>query len=156
MSQLSSGLVSHDGRPDPTEEHSLFQENLSLVSIFCCGASHPPRGSMKRTGPSPRKPLSSRTHWAPRRFPDIPALSPSARILLLILGWTLVVLGLIGLVLPGLQGVLTLALGAAALSLVSRSMLNALRYVFRPWPKGWQAVLRTRRRVQYWIGRKRS
>lgn len=86
----------------------------------------------------------------------MPALSPSARVLLLILGWTLIVLGLLGLVLPGLQGVLTLALGAAALSLVSRSMLNALRYVFRPWPKGWRSILRTRRRVQYWIGRKRT
>ncbi len=84
----------------------------------------------------------------------MPPLSPSARILLLVLGWTLIILGLVGLVLPGLQGVLTLGLGAAALSLVSRSMLNALRYLFRPWPKGWQVVLRTRRRVQYWIGRK--
>lgn len=84
----------------------------------------------------------------------MPALSPSARIFLVILGWLLIVLGLIGLVLPGLQGILTLALGAAALSLVSRSVLNALRYVFRPWPKGWRIVLRTRRKVQYWIGRR--
>ena len=86
----------------------------------------------------------------------MPPLSPSARILLLILGWTLIALGLVGLVLPGLQGILTLALGAAALSLVSRSMLNTLRYIFRPWPKGWQIILRTRRRVQYWIGRKKT
>ncbi len=96
-----------------------------------------------------------RTRWTPRRFPDVPALSPSARILLLVLGWTLILLGLLGLVLPGLQGVLTLVLGAAALSLVSRSMLNALRYVFPRWPNGWRIVLRSRRRVQYWIGRKR-
>ena len=85
----------------------------------------------------------------------MPALSPSARILLLVLGWMLIVLGLVGLVLPGLQGLLTLGLGAAALSLVSRSMLNTLRYIFRPWPMGWRRVLRTRRRVQYWIGGKR-
>lgn len=110
---------------------------------------------MQRTDPSPPKVPGSRARWAPRRFPDVPALSPSARILLLVLGWTLIALGLVGLVLPGLQGVLTLGLGAAALSLVSRSMLNGLRYVFRPWPKGWRVVLRTRRRVQYWIGRKR-
>ncbi len=111
---------------------------------------------MKPTDPSSGKAPSSRARWTPRRYPDVPALSPSARISLLILGWTLIVLGLVGLVLPGLQGVLTLVLGAAALSLVSRSMLNALRYVFRRWPKGWQTVLRTRRRVHYWIGRKRS
>ncbi len=82
-------------------------------------------------------------------------LSPSARVLLLILGWMLIALGLIGLVLPGLQGVITLMLGAAALSLVSRSMLNALRYLFRRWPKAWRMVLRARRRVHFWIGRKK-
>ena len=110
---------------------------------------------MKRTDSSSQEAPGSRARWAPRRFPDVPALSPSARILLLVLGWMLIVLGLMGLVLPGLQGLLTLGLGAAALSLVSRSMLNTLRWVFRPWPKGWRRVLRTRRRVQYWIGGKR-
>ncbi len=110
---------------------------------------------MKPTDPSSQKAPSSRARWTPRRYPDVPALSPSARISLLILGWTLIILGLLGLVLAGLQGFLTLFLGAAALSLVSRSMLNALRYVFTPWPKGWRIVLRTRRRVQYWIGRRK-
>ncbi len=103
---------------------------------------------------------SSRTHeaeisWMPRKYPDVPPLSPSARILLTVLGWTLMVLGLLGLVLPGLQGFLTLALGAAVLSLVSRSMLNALRWCFRRWPRGWRVVLRARRRVQYRIGHRR-
>ena len=111
---------------------------------------------MTRTDSSTREEPRAEAQWTPRRFPDVPALSSSARILLLVLGWTLIFLGLLGLVLPGLQGVLTLGLGAAALSLVSRSMLNALRYIFRRWPKGWQVVLRTRRRVQFWIGRKRS
>ncbi len=110
---------------------------------------------MNSTDPSPPEAPSRKRRWTPQKFPDVPALSPSARILLLTLGWTLIVLGLAGLVLPGLQGVLTLILGAAALSLVSRSMLNALRYLFSPWPKAWRAVLRTRRRVQYWIGRKK-
>ncbi len=110
---------------------------------------------MKQSDPSERQVPHPRRPWTPRKFPDVPALSPSARALLLVLGWTLIVLGLAGLVLPGLQGVLTLLLGAAALSLVSRSMLKALRYLFRRWPKAWRAVLRTRRRVQYWIGRPR-
>ncbi len=112
--------------------------------------------TMKRTDPSSRKESRPQARWIPRKYPHVPALSPSARIALLILGWMLIVLGLLGLVLPGLQGVLTLVLGAAALSLVSRSMLNALRYLFRPWPKGWQIILRTRRRVQYWIGHKKT
>ena len=108
---------------------------------------------MKRTDPSARESSRPRRRWTPRRYPDVPPLSVGARVSLLILGWTLIVLGLLGLVLPGLQGVLTLVLGAAALSLVSRATLNALRYLFKPWPQGWRILLRTRRRVQYWIGR---
>ena len=111
---------------------------------------------MSDTDHNPRRKPGPEAGWAPRKFPDVPALSPSARVLLLILGWLLIILGLVGLVLPGLQGLLTLGLGAAALSLVSRSMLLALRYVFTPWPRGWRVVLRTRRRVQYWIGRKKA
>ncbi len=109
---------------------------------------------MRPTDPSSREAPSRKRRWTPQKFPNVPALSPSARILLLTLGWTLIILGLAGLVLPGLQGVLTLILGAAALSLVSRSMLSTLRYLFSPWPRAWRAVLRARRRVQYWIGRK--
>ncbi len=110
---------------------------------------------MKRSDLSPPRAAKHRLRWRPRKYPDVPTLSPSARLLLLVLGWTLIVLGLVGLVLPDLQGVFTLILGAAALSLVSRSMLNTLRHVFRRWPKGWRIVLRARRRVQYWIGRKK-
>ena len=108
---------------------------------------------MKRIDSSPGQAPKPRARWRPRRIPDVPALSPGARISLLILGWTLIALGLVGLILPGLQGVFTLILGAAALSLVSRSTLKALRWAFRRWPKGWRALLRLRRRVQYWIGR---
>ena len=93
--------------------------------------------------------------WVPRKFPHLPPLSPAARILLLILGWSLILLGLIGLVLPGLQGIFTLVLGAAALSLVSRPTLDALRYVFRRWPRLWRAILRARRRVLHWLRSKK-
>ena len=86
----------------------------------------------------------------------MPPLSPTARISLLILGWLLILVGLLGLVLPGLQGLVTIFLGAAALSLVSQTMLDALRYLFRPWPRAWRFVLRTRRRVQHWISRSRG
>ena len=89
--------------------------------------------------------------WAPRKFPHLPPLSSTARILLLILGWVLIALGLLGLLLPGLQGIATLALGAAALSLVSRTSLNVLRWTLRPWPRAWRFVLRIRRRVLLWF-----
>ncbi len=98
-----------------------------------------------------RRTLASKEPREPSRFPDLPRLSPQTRILLLILGWVLVLVGILGLVLPGLQGLFTLALGAAALSLISRSMLNTLRYLFRPWPKGWRMILRARRRVYRWL-----
>ncbi len=84
---------------------------------------------------------------------DLSPLSPTARVLLLILGWVAILAGVAGLVLPVLQGVLLLIVGAASLSLVSRTMLELLRLLLRPWPRAWQALLRTRRRVHYWISR---
>ncbi len=108
---------------------------------------------MRRFDPASRGEEPRR--WAPRKFPHVPTLSPTARILLLALGWLLIFVGLAGLVLPGLQGVVTLFLGAAALSLVSRTILDVLRYLFRPWPRAWRFVLRTRRRVHHWISRRR-
>lgn len=101
--------------------------------------------------PESTPPPDTEEPWQPSRFPDLPRLRPWTRFLLLALGWVLIVLGALGLVLPGLQGLLTLALGAAALSLVSRSILHALRYLLRPWPQVWRRVLRARRRVYRWL-----
>jgi len=81
----------------------------------------------------------------------MPVLSTTSRILLLALGWLLLLVGVLGLFLPGLQGILTLILGAATLSLVSHTMFRLLRYLFRPWPNGWRRLLRMRRRVQRWL-----
>ncbi len=92
------------------------------------------------------------SRWRPRKFPSLPPLPPTTRILLLTLGWVLIAVGLVGLVLPGLQGVMTLAAGAAALSLVSQTFLSSLRYLLRPWPAAWISVLRVRRRVHRWLG----
>ena len=91
-------------------------------------------------------------HPLPRaRVPGLPSLSLATRVLLLTAGWLLTLVGVLGLVLPGIQGVLTIALGAAALSLVSRTALNVLRFLMRPWPKAWRTFLRTRRRILRWI-----
>lgn len=65
--------------------------------------------------------------------------------LLLAAGWILVLIGIAGLVLPGIQGVLTLLLAAAVLSLVSEIAYEVLRKSFRPWPRGWRRVLKLRR-----------
>lgn len=81
------------------------------------------------------------------RVPGLPELSLALRVALLLFGWLMILLGLLGLVFPVLQGVLFLAIGAACLSLVSRTMLNVLRFLMRPWPRVWRAFLRTRRRI---------
>lgn len=81
----------------------------------------------------------------------LPPLPATTRILLLVLGWILVLLGLAGLVLPGLQGVLTLLFGAALLSLVSRSALMLLRRIFARWPYGWRRLLKLRRRIHRYV-----
>lgn len=87
-------------------------------------------------------------HPLPRaRVPGLPALPLTTRVLLLTFGWLLTLVGILGLVLPGIQGILTIALGTAALSLVSRTILGMLRFVMRPWPKAWRAFLRTRRKI---------
>lgn len=74
-------------------------------------------------------------------------LPPRTRLWLLALGWVLLVVGLAGLVLPGIQGILTLLLAAAVLSLASHRVHELLRRVFRGWPAGWRRLLRLRRRV---------
>ena len=85
------------------------------------------------------------------RIPHVPDLPLLTRILLTVLGWLLILLGVAGLVLPGLQGILTIALGGAILSLTSRVMLRALRWCFQPWPKAWKRLLVARARVLRWI-----
>lgn len=80
-------------------------------------------------------------------LPELPDLSPWVRLVLWILGWILVLLGIAGLVLPGLQGVLTLLLSAATFSLVSHGFLRLLHRLFRPWPRAWDRVLRLRQSI---------
>ncbi|MCB1037638.1 MAG: hypothetical protein KDD47_27650 [Acidobacteria bacterium] len=73
------------------------------------------------------------------------------RLLLLLAGWLLVLIGVAGLVLPGIQGVLTIFAGAAVLSLVSEAVYDLLRWSFSRWPKGWRRVVRLRRRLHRWL-----
>lgn len=79
--------------------------------------------------------------------PELPSLPPAKRLLLLIAGWLLILVGLAGLVLPGIQGILTLALGAAALSLVSSTFLRLLHRLLRRWPKVLDTMLRFRQEI---------
>jgi len=76
-----------------------------------------------------------------------PPLSLGARIGLFVIGWLLVLIGVAGLVLPGIQGVLTILAGAAVLSLVSELAYELLRKSLRRWPKAWRRVESLRDRV---------
>lgn len=83
-------------------------------------------------------------------MPELPLLTKG---LLVALGWLLVLLGIAGLVLPGLQGILTIALGASVLSLTSHTMLRGLRWCFRPWPRAWRRMLEFRAKAVAWLTR---
>ncbi len=72
------------------------------------------------------------------------------RVVLALAGVVLLIVGLIGLALPGLQGILTLVAALACLSFASDSAHRLLRWCFRPWPRGWRRFLEGRR----WLERK--
>ena len=67
----------------------------------------------------------------PVHIPDLPL---ALRIALLIFGWLVIILGLAGLLLPGLQGILMLVLGAAILSVASDSVHRWLENVLEHRP----------------------
>ena len=75
------------------------------------------------------------------------------RIFLYFLGWLLIIIGLLGLVLPGIQGILTMAVGAAALSLVSEAAHRRLHSVLKRWPAGQRRLERMRAKVHSWLSR---
>jgi hypothetical protein len=87
----------------------------------------------------------------PRSFRSPRKLPYFGRVVAGVLAWILLVVGLAGLVLPGLQGVLTLALSATMFSLTSARVHERLRSSFRPWPKGWRRVVKVRRTLERWL-----
>jgi uncharacterized protein len=105
----------------------------------------PPRGSL-------RGPLAGHTESRrPRRNRHPPANLPRGlRIFLMVAGWVLIVIGVAGLVLPILQGAITIVAGAALLAVASEKAYWLLRRAFRRWPRGWRRVERVRR----WIYRR--
>ena len=76
-----------------------------------------------------------------------PPLSLGIRIALFVLGWLLILVGVAGLLLPGIQGVLTILAGAALLSLDNELVYRGLRRLLARWPHVWQRVERFRERA---------
>ncbi len=72
-----------------------------------------------------------------RRFFPLPL---RLRVALFLAGWTMVLVGVVGLILPGIQGVVTILAGAALLSLGSEYVYRKLHGVFERWPKIWHRL----------------
>lgn len=57
------------------------------------------------------------------------------RVVVLLVGWVVLLVGVAGLVLPGIQGVLTILLGAAILSVASELAHKWIHQLLQRWPK---------------------
>lgn len=62
------------------------------------------------------------------------------RIIVLLVGWVVLLVGVAGLVLPGIQGVVTILVGAAILSVASELAHRWMRKGLQRWPKVWKRV----------------
>lgn len=74
------------------------------------------------------------------RRPHLPALPLVVRVVVLVVGWLVLLIGVAGLALPGIQGCLTIAVGAALLSLASEMIYRWLKRGLKRWPKVWDRV----------------
>lgn len=120
-------------------------------------------GMISDQPPKVEDPSSKREHLRQRirkSFREHEELALWMRALLFLVGWLLVLLGIAGLVLPGIQGILTLVAGAAVLSLASEIAYKVLRWSFQRWPRGWRRVSKWRRKLRRKLiklgGRRRS
>ena len=59
------------------------------------------------------------------------------RVIVLAVGWTILLVGVAGLVLPGIQGIVTIAAGLAILSVASDLAHRWMRRALQRWPKVW-------------------
>jgi uncharacterized membrane protein YbaN (DUF454 family) len=76
------------------------------------------------------------------------------RIGILLLGWFFVVLGIVGLFLPILQGILFLMIGLAILSSRSQTVRRFLKYLEDRYPQYYERVETWRERVGHWRKKK--
>lgn len=76
------------------------------------------------------------------------------RVIVLLVGWIVVLVGVAGLVLPGLQGVLTILAGAAILSVASDLAHRWMhKLLHQRWPKVWDKIERFREKTHDWVHR---
>ena len=84
----------------------------------------------------------------------IPSLPIGTRIILLGLSWICLILGLAGLLLPGLQGVLLLLLGMALMSVASDTAHRWMEKALRRHPRLQERLQRVRDKIHTRFGHK--
>ncbi|HKI05757.1 MAG TPA: PGPGW domain-containing protein, partial [Thermoanaerobaculia bacterium] len=67
-------------------------------------------------------------------------LSMGVRVGIFVVGWLLILVGVAGLVLPGIQGIATILVGAALLSLDNALFYRGLRRLLSRWPHLWRRL----------------
>ena len=108
--------------------------------------SSPPReDAPPQPGPVAVPPIAEETHVRRRRMRR--PLPLWLRIVVLLVGWIVLLVGVAGLVLPGIQGIATIAIGAAILSVASELAYEWMRKSLSRWPKVWDRVERFRDRI---------
>lgn len=88
-----------------------------------------------------------------RRLAPLPF---GARLLVLVVGGLLVVVGFAGLLLPGIQGILTIVLGAAILSLASDWVYKLQVRILGRWPSISARLERFRHGAHGWLSRDKT
>jgi uncharacterized membrane protein YbaN (DUF454 family) len=85
--------------------------------------------------------------------PEQKPLPVWTRIALLASGWLLLLIGIAGLFLPGIQGLLSIAAALALLSAGSSRVHAVLRRRLQRWPKVWNRIEDVRHKVHGWLHR---
>ena len=98
-----------------------------------------------------RKPMRTERIRARLQRANLPL---TTRIVLFLIGWSLVLIGVAGLALPGIQGILTILIGAAILSVASETVYRLLKKLFQRWPRLWERIDRFRHRVHDRLSRR--
>ena len=103
-------------------------------------------------GTRTRQPASGKAkHRSRRRLAPLPI---GVRLLVLFVGGLLLIIGFAGLLLPGIQGIFTIVLGAAILSLASDWIYKLQRRILARWPAISDRMERFRHRLHDWLSRK--
>jgi hypothetical protein len=89
-----------------------------------------------------------------------PPLPLGVRIAIFVIGWILILVGVAGLILPGIQGIATILVGAALLSLDNELVYRGLRKLLQRWPSLWRRIERFREKahdkIHGWLHRNRQ